>query len=175
MSRSFILNTFRFVLVLIIQVTICSNINLFGHINPFVYIIYILLFPTNYNRLTFLLSSFFLGLVLDIFLDSGGVHAAASVFLAYIRPVFLKYAYGTIYETATFKFEKAELKNLFGYVLLSSLFHHIIVFGLEIFSSSQILLIIKSAVLACIFTAFLSFLLILLFRTRKWENYYLSL
>ena len=62
-----LLNVFRFILLLFVQVFIFNNINLLGYINPFPYILFILLFPVNGNKSLLLLSSFTLGLLIDIF------------------------------------------------------------------------------------------------------------
>lgn len=167
MNSSLASNTIRFIVLLLAQVTICSNINLLGYINPFIYIIFIFLYPVKTNRLIFLILAFNLGLLVDMFLDSGGVHAAASVLLAFSRPVFLKNAYGTLYDNQTLKLGNSEFGALFTYISLSTLFHHFALFNLEIFNISQILLILKKTLFSSIFTILLSFLLILLFKTRK--------
>ncbi|MFD1063228.1 rod shape-determining protein MreD [Winogradskyella litorisediminis] len=167
MNNKVTLNIVRFVVLLIAQVTICSNINLFGYVNPFIYIIFILIYPVKTNRMLFLLLAFNLGLLVDMFLDSGGVHAASSVLLAFARPVFLKNAYGTLYDHQTLKFGNSEIGALITYISTAILFHHFAVFNLEIFNISQILLILKKTLFSSIFTIILSFLLILLFKTRK--------
>ncbi|MBT8244511.1 MAG: rod shape-determining protein MreD [Winogradskyella sp.] len=167
MNNSLASNIIRFIVLLLVQVTICSNINLFGYINPFIYIIFILLFPVNNNRLLFLVIAFSLGLFIDVFLDSGGVHAAASVFLAYARPLFLKYVFGTLYNNQTIKFSKLQLNELVIYVSFMTLFHHFLVFNLEIFNISQILLVLKKTLISSLLTAVLSILIILLFKSHK--------
>lgn len=167
MNNSLALNSIRFIVLLLAQVTICSNINLFGYVNPFIYIIFILLYPVKTNRLIFLILAFNLGLLIDMFLDSGGVHAAASVLLAFARPAFLKNAFDTLYDHQNLKFGTTDIGVLLTYITLATLFHHFAVFNLEIFNISQILLILKKTLFSSIFTIILSFLLILLFKKRK--------
>lgn len=167
MSNSLGANIIRFVVLLLAQVTICSNINLLGYINPFIYVIFILLFPIKNNRLLFLVLAFNLGLLVDMFLDSGGVHSGASVLLAFVRPVFLKYAFGTLYEKQTLKLSKLQFNELVIYTSFMILFHHLVVFSLEIFNISQILLILKKTLVSSLLTVVLSIILILLFRSRK--------
>ena len=69
-----------------------NHINFLGYINPYVLrSIFILFFPVKNNTCyLFIGISFLLGLTIDIFSDSGGIHAAASVFIAYIRPSVFK-------------------------------------------------------------------------------------
>ena len=167
MNSALTSNIIRFFVLLIVQVTICNNINFLGYINPYIYIIFILLYPVKTNRLLFLLIAFNLGLLVDMFMDSGGVHAGASVVLAFVRPVFLKYAFGTLYEHQILKFGSLQLNELVIYVACMTLFHHFVVFNLEIFNIFQILLILKKTLVFSLFTSVLSVLLILLFRARK--------
>ena len=160
-------NSLRFFLLLLAQVTIFNNINFLGYVNPYIYIIFILLFPIKNNRLVFLLIAFMLGMVLDMFSDSGGVHAAAAVLLAYCRPILLKFSFGMLYEHQAIKFSNLELGGLITYVSLAAVLHHIVLFSLEIFNISQILQILEKTLFSSIFTIILSILLIILFGKRK--------
>jgi len=162
------LNIVRFVLLLLIQVVICNHINFLGYINPYIYIIFIFLFPIREERLLLLFVSFLLGLMVDVFSDSGGVHAAAAVFLAYARPVLLKNSFGMLYEHQSIKFNSTELGSLISYITLGTILHHFVLFSLEIFNISNIILILKKTLFSSIFTIILSVLLIILFsRNRK--------
>ena len=94
MNNTVTQNIIRFIILVLIQVLILNNINFLGYINPYIYVLFILLYPIHNNRLLFIFLSFLLGLSVDLFLDSGGVHAAASVLVAYIRPLILKFSFG---------------------------------------------------------------------------------
>lgn len=167
MNSVFALNSIRFVALLLVQVIICSNINFLGYINPYIYIIFIFLFPIRENRLVLLLASFLIGMSVDMFLDSGGVHAAASVFLAYARPILLKSSFGMLYEHQAIKFSNTELGSLISYVTFGTLIHHFVMFSLEVFNISGILLILKKTLFSSIFTIILSILIIILFSRNK--------
>ena len=167
MNNSLTANIAKFIILLLVQVTICSHVNLLGYINPFIYIIFILMYPIKNNRLLFLVVAFNLGLFVDMFLDSGGIHAGASVFLAFVRPIFLKYTFGTLYDNQTLKFSKLQINELVIYVSFMTLFHHLIVFSLEIFNIKQILVVLKNTLVSSLFTTILSILIILLFKNRK--------
>ena len=161
-------NIVRFVILLLLQVVICNNINFFGYINPYIYIIFIFLYPVKEDRLILLLVSFMLGMFVDMFSDSGGVHAAAAVCLAYARPILLKSSFGMLYEHQSIKFTNTEIGSLISYVTFGTILHHIILFSLEIFNITDILLILKKTLFSSIFTIILSVLIIILFsRNRK--------
>ncbi|MCT4631009.1 rod shape-determining protein MreD [Winogradskyella sp.] len=161
------INSVRFILLLLVQVIICSNINFLGYINPYIYIIFIFLFPIRENRMVLILSGFILGMLIDMFLDSGGVHAAASVLLAYARPVLLKTSFGMLYEHQSVKFSNTELGSLITYITFGTVIHHLVMFSLEIFNISNILLILKKTLFSSIFTILLSILIIILFSRNK--------
>ncbi|NRD20930.1 rod shape-determining protein MreD [Winogradskyella eckloniae] len=161
------INIIRFIALLLLQVVICNQINLFGFINPYIYIIYIFLFPIREERLVLLLSSFILGMLVDLFSDSGGVHAAAAVSLAYVRPILLKSSFGMLYEHQSIKFTTTDIGNLITYLTLGTIIHHLILFSLEIFNISNILLTLKKTLFSSIFTILLSVLIIILFSPNK--------
>lgn len=161
------INSIRFVILLLVQVILCSNVNFLGYINPYIYIIFIFLFPIRETRIILLLSSFLLGMLVDMFLDSGGVHAAAAVFLAYARPILLKTSFGMLYEHQSIKFSNTELGSLITYVTFGTLIHHVILFSLEIFNISSLFLILKKTLFSSIFTIILCILIIILFSRNK--------
>src|SRR5436189_5666322 len=91
MNSAVLLNIVRFILLISAQILIFNNIDFFGYINPFPYVLFIILYPVNGNKSGLLFSSFLLGLLMDMFCNSGGVHAAPSITLAYLRPSFVRF------------------------------------------------------------------------------------
>ena len=168
MTSLFSINTLRFILLLLIQVLVLSHINFLGYINPYLYILFIILYPIKNNRLLFLLLSFFLGLLVDIFLDSGGIHAAASVTIAFIRPAALKFSFGAVYEHQAVKFSNIDLGQRITYITILTLIHHFILFALDIFNFSKIILVLQNTLFSSIFTILLCILVTIIFsRTKK--------
>ncbi|WP_296386089.1 rod shape-determining protein MreD [Winogradskyella sp.] len=157
----------RFIVLLLVQVVVCNHINFLGYINPYIYIIFIFLFPIRENRLALLLISFLLGMLVDMFSDSGGVHAAAALCLAYARPILLKTSFGMLYEHHSIKFSNTEVGRLITYITFGTILHHFILFSLEIFNISNILLILKKTLFSSISTIILSVLIIILFSRNK--------
>jgi rod shape-determining protein MreD len=160
-------NIVRFIVLVLIQSLVLNNINFLGHINPYIYILFIILFPVKNNRMLFIFLSFLLGLSLDLFLDSGGVHAAACVTIAYVRPLILKFSFGMIYEHQTIKFSSMEFGQRLSYFAIITLIHHLLLFSLEIFNTSKILLILTKTLFSGIFTILLCLLITVLFSSRR--------
>ena len=70
-------NSIRFIVLVLTQVLILNHINLFGYVNPYLYILFIILYPLTGNKSLLIALGFILGLTMDMFGDSGGIHAAA--------------------------------------------------------------------------------------------------
>ncbi|GAA4936482.1 rod shape-determining protein MreD [Algibacter agarivorans] len=160
------IHSIRFIVLVFVQVLILNHINFLGYINPYIYILFIALYPVKNNRSILIILSFLLGITIDLFLDTGGIHAGASVFIAYIRPVILKSSFGTIYEHQTVKFNTVDFGTKLTYFTLLTVLHHIVLFSLEIFSISKIILVLQKTLFSSIFTILLSITVTIIF-SRK--------
>jgi hypothetical protein len=148
-------------------VLLFKNINLFGFLNPYPYLLFILLYPVNGNRSILLLTSFLLGLFLDMFLDSGGIHAAASVVLAFVRPSLFRFSFGLSYEYQTIKIADKISSERITFLILSIFIHHLVLFLLEFFRLNLFLDIIWKTVTTTLFTFIVSLLIIYLIKPNK--------
>ena len=80
-------NIIRFVLFISLQVFVLDNIPpLHRFIIPVIYYLFILWLPFSVPRFWLLILGFITGLSLDYFTNTPGLHAAACVLIAYIRP-----------------------------------------------------------------------------------------
>ena len=150
-------NSIRFIVLVLTQVLILNHINLFGYVNPYLYILFIILYPLTGNKSLLIALGFILGLTMDMFGDSGGIHAAACVTIAFLRPIILKFSFGVSYEYNAVKIQRTDLSNRFIYVFLMVTIHHLILFSLEVFNIDHILLVLKNT----LFSGILSMVLIL--------------
>ena len=83
----FLKNIVRFIIFLLVQVYVLNKIPHLHHfITPYLYYLFILWLPFSISRLGLLLVGFLTGLVLDYFMMTPGLHAAACLLIAYIRP-----------------------------------------------------------------------------------------
>ncbi len=74
-----------------LQVLIIQNVNLSGYIILLPYVLAILMLPFETNRLLVLFSAFLLGVCIDYFYDSSGIHASACTIMGFARYYVLKY------------------------------------------------------------------------------------
>jgi rod shape-determining protein MreD len=154
-------------MLLAIQIVIFNNMNFLGYISPFPYLLYIILYPVNSNRSGLLISSFLLGITMDMFCNSGGIHATACVILAYYRPYIFKFAFGLSYEYQTIKLNESLTPERFSFILVSVILHHIILFTLEAFQFKFIWDILLRTLFSSIFTIIISIIIIYIIKPNR--------
>ena len=167
MNSIALVNIFRFVLLLAIQILVFNNMDFWGYVSAFPYILFIILYPVNGNKYGLLLSSFFLGIIMDLFCNSGGVHATACVLLAYFRPAFFKFSFGLSYEYQTIRLNDVLTPERFTFILLSVITHNFTLFILESFQISFILDVLLRTLLSTVFTTISCIILIYLIKPNK--------
>ena len=161
-------NTIRFIALLFLQVLVFNHMNIFGHINPLVYISWVFLFPFRKKRSLFLILSFLLGISIDFFSDSGGINAFAITFIAYLRlPILLAILRKSDFDYVQFNLRSISINKAFLFIATLTIIHHFIVFSLEYFSFNAILSIISNIILTSVFTILISVLGIILFTKKK--------
>nr|WP_052408421.1 hypothetical protein [Nonlabens ulvanivorans] len=161
MNSTLLNNVVRFIALLLLQVFVMDEVNFMGgYISPLVYLLFIVLYPVDNNRWSFLILSFLLGLIVDTFQDTGGAHAAASLTLAFVRPVLLKLVYGEGYLTKNLKILKSPLDRFSLLLVLGVLIHHLILYLLIYFNISQVLQVLQMTLfIACLLSLWESFCL----------------
>lgn len=167
MNSTLFVNIFRFILLLILQIIIFNNMNFLGYISTYPYLLFIILYPVNGNKSGLLVASFFLGLILDIFSNSGGIHTAACITLAYNRPRLFKFAFGLSYEYQTVRLNDVLTPERFSFILFSVLIHHFVLFLFEAFQISFIWDVLIRTILSSVFTIVLSIIIIYLIKPNK--------
>jgi len=80
---------FLFFFLIFFQILILNNIEISGYINPYFYIIFILILPIETPKWLLLISGFFLGFGIDIFSNTLGLNAFATVLVSFMRPVII--------------------------------------------------------------------------------------
>lgn len=167
MNSTLLVNIFRFVLLLAVQIIIFNNMNFLGYISPFPYLLFIILYPVNGNKSGLLIASFLLGLIMDMFSNSGGIHTTACILLAYFRPYIFKFSFGLSYEYQTVRLNDVLTPERFSFILMSVVIHHLVLFVLEAFQFSFILDVLLRTLLSSVFTILICIIIIYLIKPNK--------
>lgn len=128
-------NIFRFVLLVLFQVLVLNNIQFLGYINPYLYILFILSLPVQTPRWFSLVLAFALGLTIDAFSNTMGMHAFATVLVTFLRDGIIK-LFTAIEEgnNPTPSFHTFGVSAYIKYVVVMVFIHHFTLFFLEAFS-----------------------------------------
>lgn len=121
--------------------------------SPFIYPIFIFLLPIKISHARLLLLSFGMGLTVDIFSNTGGIHAAASVFTAYLRPFLLNNLMpgGKLEDQAQPDMEKLGLVSFLIYAGSFLLIHHYLVNLLDVYSFRDFWYTFTKSLLSAVF------------------------
>ncbi|NMC38677.1 MAG: rod shape-determining protein MreD [Bacteroidales bacterium] len=154
MINTFIKYGIIVILLILLQLLLFNNIQFSGYINPYVYIMIILLLPSTTPSWLLLIISFLTGLIIDLFMGSPGMHASATLFAGFSRP----YVLALIAPRDGYESGK-ELSMLdYGfrwfvvYASIIVLIHHTALFYLEVFRFSGFFRTLLRVILSSTFT-----------------------
>jgi rod shape-determining protein MreD len=160
--------TFLFLFLLFLQVFVLNNILFLGHINPYLYMVFVIFYPLKKERYLFLFLSFLLGLFIDFFSDSGGINAFSLLFIAYIRLFLVRTIFKkTEQDYLLFNLNQEPFGKVFNYVIILIVIHHFILFSLANFSTQNFTSVLVNTFYSSIFTSVLFFLGSYIIRKKK--------
>ena len=146
-----------FIVLLLVQVLILNNIKFLGFINPYLYILFILTLPLNINKALFLVIAFLLGFSIDVFSNTLGIHAFATVFVAFFRnqTVKLFIPREDNYEMLIPSMSSFGIGQFVKYAVVMVLIHHLVLFAIEAFTFHAFWLLLSRFFFNSIFTLIL--------------------
>ena len=146
-----------FILLVLIQVFVLNNIQLGGFLNPYLYVLFILLLPFEIPNWLLLIVAFLLGLTIDLFSNTIGMHCSATVFMAFLRPYVLK----IISPRDGYESETLPQLKFYGpawyirYSIILVFAHHLFLFYIEVFKLSYFFTTFVRVILNTILTIIL--------------------
>ena len=143
-----------FDLLILLQVLLFNNIEFSGYVNPYVYVMFILLLPIEIPSWLLLLLSFGTGLIIDFFSGSPGMHTSATVLIGFVRPYVLRLVSPRDgYESGSDPSMLAYGFRWFAtYTLLMVLIHHTALFYLEVFRFADFFRTLLRVILSTLFS-----------------------
>ena len=156
----------RYILVMVLQVLLFNQLQLWGACHPYIYILCLLMMPITLPHSADMLIGAGVGLVMDVFCNSLGVHTAACILLMYVRP----YLIGALVNDKDRLNEQISLRAigmeaLFKYVVILVVLHHLTVFLLAAWSWTHIGFVLLETLVSSVLTI----LLILGYNTLRYR------
>ncbi len=166
------INTFKYLLIFVVsvllQVLIFNNLLIERIIAPFIYILFIVLLPFDTPRSLLLFLALTLGVTVDLFTNTPGVHTSASILIGFVRPGIMGIL--TTRETLD-SITAPRVKNMgfqwfATYVTFLVVIHHLFLFFIEAFTFDDFLITLLRVVLSSV----LSIVLIVLSQFLIFRN-----
>ncbi|MFN4124013.1 MAG: rod shape-determining protein MreD [Flavobacteriales bacterium] len=153
-------NIIRFIALLFVQLLVVNQIELSGYVNPYLYVLFIIMLPINWSKHLVLILSMLVGFCMDIFSNTLGMHTSACLLIGFLRPFILNVIAPRedIEIILSLDIKGLGLSKFFVYASLMVLIHHLWLYILEAFT----FLFILDLLLRVILSSFATLLLILL-------------
>ena len=172
MNNRLIINAFRFIGLLLLQVLVIDNIRLGYYIHPYIYVLFIFILPFNIKNWQLMSLGFLTGLSIDLFNGTPGLNAAATVFMAFIRP----YVINSMTRRKDINMnDEPSLNNMgFSWFLVYSILlltaHNLVLFLLEAFSFRLLGVVLLQTLMSVFSSLMLIFIILLLFKKSNKKN-----
>ena len=166
MVKYFIRYGILFVVLILAQVFVFNNIQISGYINPYIYVLLILLLPYEIPGWALLLMGLLVGVSVDTFMNTYGIHSSATLFLAFLRPYVLQVLADRddIDRKGSPSITSSGLVWFLKYVTILVFAHHLMLFFIESFSVLDFFTTFWRSVLSTLTTTAFIVIIMLLFK-----------
>ena len=173
MDRQLVAISIRFIILVLLQVLILNNIQFSSILNPFLYVYFLITLPVDFRPSLALVLGFLLGLTIDLFCQTLGMHAIATTFAAFCRPYILQFmsprdGYEFSRETSVKQLGWLWFTTYAGLMVLA---HHLTLFLVEMFRMSGIINTIGKTIGSSVLTLILVLVIQFVFVKRSGSNY----
>jgi rod shape-determining protein MreD len=157
MINNLIKYLFIWILLILLQIALLNHIQFSGFVNPYLYVLFILLLPLDIPKYLLLLLGFLLGLNIDIFCNTPGIHASATTFMAFLRPtvITLISSRDTLESNSSPRLKQMGPAWFIKYAIILVLVHHLFLFYVEAFTLKGFIFTLIRSLLSALFTIIL--------------------
>ena len=167
MNSNNLLSIFQFIILLFLQVFLLNNINLFGFINPNLYLLFFIVYRFDTNQTLLIFLGFLMGLLLDLLTQGSGAHTIASLTIAFIRPIIIRTSFGVNYDIPMGMIEGTQQNQRIFYILMMIIIHHLLLYIIAYFNFDSILIILKNTLFTSFFTFIMVYISLGLFKVQN--------
>ena len=142
-----------FAVLVLLQVLLFNQIHLGGFLNPYIYLLFIFLLPISMPRYQVLLLSFLIGITIDWFSNTLGLHAASALLIGFLRsPVMKLITIREIEQSDYPGLKQTGIKWFIIYISVLVVIHHLFLFYLEVFTFDNFFRTLLRTILSSFFT-----------------------
>lgn len=135
MNKEILSYTISFLFFILLQVMILNNISILGYFTPFLYIYFILKLPTSLSANWVITLAFAMGLIIDIFTNTPGLNALATVIPAAVRGPLLNAVSHRDEMSGTIpSVHSLGMGAFLRYALIIVLLHNVLIYTIEAFT-----------------------------------------
>lgn len=172
MTGKIIINLVRFIILVLLQVLIVRNINFGTYFIMLPYVLFILTLPFETPRLLILALSFVLGITIDLFYSTPGLHASACVSMGFARYYVLKFVspregYDVVVQPTI---DDMGLEWYIKYAGVLIFVHHLLFFYFEVFRFDEFFRTLLRVILSSVGTFLLIYLIQFLFYSKRYKK-----
>ncbi len=157
MKLDYLYEMLLFAVLIVLQVLLFNQISIFGFATPFLYIYFLLKLPVGRNVFYVISIGFLLGLIIDIFLNTPGVNAAATTLVAAFRHSLLQLFFTKDQSEEYIPSIHTAPGAFIKYASVAVFLHQTALFTLESFSLFNPQIVVIRWVASITFTLFLLF------------------
>ncbi|MGB1445189.1 MAG: hypothetical protein ACPG7X_05170 [Flavobacteriaceae bacterium] len=147
--------TLAFLLILF-QVLVFDNVDLFGFSDPAIYLVILITYRLTLDQFGFIFLGFATGFLLDLLTHTAGAHTIACLSIAFMRPLISRFALGANYDQPNAMFTGTLWTNRMLYLFIMIIIHQFIFTLVAYFSLAHFDVIFKQTLT----NTFISFILI---------------
>ena len=123
-----------FVILILLQTLVLNRISVFGVAVPILYIYFLIKLPKNRNLFYVVISGFLMGLIIDIFLNTPGMNAAATTIVATLRKPLMNIFFSKVEYEDFVPSIYTETGAFLRYSVVMVLLHQTLLFFIESFT-----------------------------------------
>lgn len=150
----------HFLVLVFLQVAVFNNINLLGYLNPFIYILFLIIYPFDKDNLQFILLGFLLGLSIDFLSVGIGGHTIACLTVSFMRPSLIRFIFGTNVSLSVGFFGNVRLGYKLLYLGLMVFIHHLLLYSIVYFNMDSFFVIVLNTFYTSLFSFILLYIII---------------
>jgi hypothetical protein len=153
-TRNIVYNLLYFLVFFLLQIFLFQNISLSSYAFCFIYIGFILTLPVEMSKLLLMVIGMGTGLIIDIFYNTLGIHTAACVLIAYMKPHIINILTprGGYDAGAELSISSLGFQWVFTYAAILIFIHHLALFFLESWGFNDFFFTLLKALASSLFT-----------------------